>query len=128
MAAPIEPYRPGKPWYTKGRRRFVEVPIQVTPRLRLPFIGTSIVLGGTGGARLLAKQCARMPIVNIETHAIDFIDRSEGLEPLRAHQPELRIPVGARMNALEAAIDVLRAEGFAFVRLDEAVRRFALGT
>jgi hypothetical protein len=122
LAAPTRPYRPGWPWYKRGERRFVELPIQVTPGLRLPFIGGSLTLLGERGARWLARRCARQGFVNLELHAMDFLDAGDGLEALVPHQPELRIPLAKRMAALEAALDVLEQAGHAFVVLEEAAR------
>jgi peptidoglycan/xylan/chitin deacetylase (PgdA/CDA1 family) len=124
LAAPARPYRPGTPWWRRGARRFVELPIQVTPLARLPVIGTSIALAGTAGARLLARSCAGEALVNLELHGIDFLDASDGLDALVAHQPELCRPLARRLDALSAFVEVLRRAGHAFVRLDEAARAF----
>ncbi len=120
LGAPRRPYRPGRRWYGRGHRRFVELPVQVTPWLGLPFFGTSIGLGGAAVARVLARSCAGEPIVNIELHPMDFLDASDGLTPLLGHQPELRVPVARRIDALAAALDVLARAGHAFVTLAEA--------
>lgn len=125
LGAPTRPYRPGRPWHRRGGRRFVELPIQVTPGLRLPFIGTSVGLAGERGARWLAARCAGEAFVNLELHAIDFLDVSEGLGALLPHQPELRVPVARRLAALDAALDVLARAGHAFVVLEEAARALA---
>ncbi|MFT3763950.1 MAG: polysaccharide deacetylase family protein [Minicystis sp.] len=125
LGAPTRPYRPGRPWYRRGGRRFVELPIQVTPGLRLPFIGTSVALLGERGARWLAKRCAGEGLVNLELHAMDFLDAADGLEALVPHQPELRIPVARRIAALDAGLDVLKDAGHAFVVLEEAAGAFA---
>lgn len=125
LGAPARPYRPGRPWWRRGGRRFVELPIQVTPGLRLPFIGTSVALLGERGARWLSRACADEALVNLELHAMDFLDAADGLEALVPHQPELRIPVAKRIAALEAALDVLARAGHAFVVLEEAARAFA---
>jgi len=130
MAAPTRPYRPGAVWFERARskrrdgRSFVELPVQVTPRLRLPFIGTSLGLAGPRGAAWLARHCVGEKLVNLELHGIDFLDVSDGLEALAPHQPELRIPLERRLEALGAALDVFVAEGYSFVRLDEAARAF----
>lgn len=125
VAAPARPYRPGRPWYRRGKRSFVELPIQVTPGVRLPVIGTAIALAGPTGARLLARACAGEPLVNLELHGMDFLDASDGLGALATRQPELRVPLARRFDALAAAIATLRAAGYAFVRLDEAARAIA---
>lgn len=127
LAAPVSPYRPGSCWSAQGGapRRFVELPVQVTPRARLPFIGTMLGVAGARGAALLARSCVGEPLVNLELHAIDFLDATEGLLALAPHQPELRVPLGERMAALDAAVDALAQGGHDFVRLDEASRIFA---
>ncbi|UQA55682.1 polysaccharide deacetylase family protein [Polyangium aurulentum] len=125
LTAPARPYRPGRPWYRRGRRAFVELPIGVTRWLRLPFIGTSVALAGERGARWLAEGCAEEPLVNLELHAIDFLGVDDGLEHLAPHQPELRVPLARRMDALSAAVETITRRGARFVRLDEAAERFA---
>lgn len=125
LAAPRRPYRPGRRWHQRGARRFVELPIQITPGLRLPFIGGAVTMAGERGARWLASAVAREPFVNLELHAMDFLDVTDGLGDLAPHQPELRVPLPRRTAALDAALDVLSREGFAFVTLEEAARAVA---
>lgn len=125
LGAPPTPYRPGRPWHRRGDRRFVELPIQTTPGLRLPFIGTSIAIAGERGARWLAQRCATERFVNLELHAMDFLDAGDGLGALAAHQRELRVPLARRVAALEAALDVIARAGHAFVSLEEAARSLA---
>ncbi|AUX42185.1 polysaccharide deacetylase [Sorangium cellulosum] len=126
LAAPRRPYRPGRPWYRRGGRRFVELPIQVTPGPRLPVIGTSVALAGATGARWLARACAGEVFVNLELHGMDFLDRSDGLEALAPVQPELRVALGRRMEALGAFVEEVARGGARFVRLDEASRERGL--
>jgi peptidoglycan-N-acetylglucosamine deacetylase len=121
LFAPRRPYRPGRPWNRPGGRRFVELPIQVTPSLRLPLIGTMLAVSGPAKAARVAESCVGEELVNIELHLMDFLDQTDGLSALFAYQPELRIPLATRLSALAAAVDVFRREGYAFVRLDEAV-------
>jgi len=125
FVAPSRPYRPGRRWFQRGERALVELPVQVTPGLRLPFIGTSLALAGPRIARLLARLCAREPLVNLELHGIDFLDAKDGLAHLVPHQPELRIPLTQRLEALSAAIDVLARRGARFVTLERAADAFS---
>ncbi len=122
LAAPTRPYRPGKPWHRRGARALVELPIQVTPRLRVPFIGTTIGLAGARAGEL-ASRCLGEPVVNIELHLMDFLDRADGLEDLAEHQAELRVPLADRLRALEAVVATFKKAGYAFVRVDDAARR-----
>jgi peptidoglycan/xylan/chitin deacetylase (PgdA/CDA1 family) len=125
LGAPTRPYRPGRPYHRPGARGLVELPIQVTPGWRLPFIGTSLALAGPVLARSLARQCSKERFVNLELHGLDFIDLRDApdLRALAKHQPELRRPVEERLLAIEEAVRLLRAEGFGFVRLVEAAAR-----
>lgn len=131
LGAPVRGYRPGERWYARaeaGRARrarsFVELPIQVTRGARLPFIGTMVGLAGTRGARLLARSCVGEPLVNLELHAMDFLEAADGLSALVPYQPELRTPLAQRLEALGAALEVLAKAGYSFVRLEEAARAF----
>jgi hypothetical protein len=125
LTAPTQPYRPGSPYFQRGSRRLVELPIQVTRGLRLPFIGTSIGLARPFGARLLARQCVGAPFVNLELHGIDFLDASDGLERLVPYQAELRRPLEERMLALTEVVRVMKGAGYSFVRLDEVAASYA---
>lgn len=125
MFAPTRPYRPGKRWFQRGKRSFVELPVQVTPGARLPFIGTSLALGGPIVARRLARSLRDEPLVNLELHGIDFLDASDGLEALVPVQPDLRKPLGERLDALGAAVRAVSESGHRWVRLDEAAATVA---
>ncbi|MES1185307.1 MAG: polysaccharide deacetylase family protein [Myxococcales bacterium] len=121
LRAPTTPYRIGEPYWSSGVG-LLEIPIQVVGPLRLPFIGTSLTLLGPVGARLLTSGLARVPFVNLELHGLDFLEASEVPSELRAVQPDLRVPVVRKLESLSAALMTLRAQGRAFLRLDEASR------
>ncbi|HTB79195.1 MAG TPA: polysaccharide deacetylase family protein [Polyangiaceae bacterium] len=125
LTAPTRPYRIGRPYWRRGEG-LVELPVQVTRGPRLPFFGTSVTLGGPRLARYLARACAGEPLVNLELHGIDVLDASDGLETLRPHQPDVRVPRARKVDALRAALEELRAAGHAFVTLSEAARTLAL--
>jgi peptidoglycan/xylan/chitin deacetylase (PgdA/CDA1 family) len=124
LAAPTRPYRVGRPYWRRGSG-IVELPIQVTRGPRIHFIGTTVTLGGPGVARVLARACAGEPLVNLELHGIDVLDADDGLEVLRPHQVDVRVPRGRKVAALRAAIDELKAAGHTFVTMSEAARQFA---
>ncbi len=128
LAAPTRPYRIGRPYWRRGRG-LVELPVQVTRGLRLPFIGTTVTCGipiappavwGPRAARRLARACAGEPLVNLELHGIDVLDASDGLHALGRYQPDVRVPVARKLDALRAAIEELQAAGHAFVTLGAA--------
>jgi peptidoglycan-N-acetylglucosamine deacetylase len=122
LRAPTTPYRVGTPYWYRGTGIW-EVPIQVTRKARLPFIGTSLTMAGTVGARLLAQGVVGEPFVNLELHGIDALDRSDGLAELAQHQRDLRIPWAKKLDAIDAAVSLLRGKGYACVRMDELAAR-----
>jgi hypothetical protein len=122
LRAPTTPYRVGVPFWARGAG-LLELPIQVASPLRLPFIGTTLTLLGARGARALTRWLAGAPFINLELHGIDFLDDNDTPPALRAVQPDLRVPVRRKLDALSAVIETLRARGYGFVRLDEAASR-----
>jgi peptidoglycan/xylan/chitin deacetylase (PgdA/CDA1 family) len=124
LTAPRRPYRVGSPYWKKGNGP-LELPIQVTRGLRLPFIGTALTMAGPAGARGLARMVIGEPLVNLELHGIDVLDERDGLAPLAAHQRDLKIPVARKLETLTAVVETLRDAGYSFVRLDEAARIFS---
>jgi hypothetical protein len=122
LTAPANPYRVGRP-YTRRGKGLLELPIGVTRGARLPYIGTSVTLGGASTARILSRAMIGRPLVNLELHGIDLSDAAhDGLEWLAPHQPDLRRTAAQKETALRAAIGVLRDAGYAFVTLAEAAR------
>lgn len=122
LRAPTTPYRVGRPYWYRGTGIW-EIPIQVTGRTRLPFIGTALTMAGALGARLLARGLLGEPFVNLELHAIDALDESDGLQELAKHQRDLRIPWMKKLDAIDAAVGLLRGKGYATVRMDELAAR-----
>ena len=122
LTAPTRPYRIGRPYWKRGRG-LLELPVQVTRGLRLPFFGTSVTLGGPAVARGLARMCVGEPLVNLELHGIDVLDAGDGLEALRPHQVDVRVARDRKVESLRAAVAELRRAGYAFVTLAEAARR-----
>jgi peptidoglycan/xylan/chitin deacetylase (PgdA/CDA1 family) len=123
LRAPTRPYRIGRPYWTRGDA-LLELPIQVTRGLRLPFFGTSITLASPGFARKLARACIGEPLINLELHGIDVLDEHDGLEPLAKHQPDVRVPRARKIESLRAAIGEVASAGYTFVTLREAARAF----
>jgi peptidoglycan/xylan/chitin deacetylase (PgdA/CDA1 family) len=126
LRAPTVPYRVGRPYWFRGTGIW-EIPIQVTRRARLPFIGTSLTMAGSVGARLLARGVLGEPFVNLELHGLDALDEHDGLADLAQRQPDLRRPWGKKLAAIGAAVDVLRERGYRCVRLDELAASAARG-
>jgi peptidoglycan/xylan/chitin deacetylase (PgdA/CDA1 family) len=124
LVSPTTPYRIGRPYWKLGDG-LLELPVQVTRGLRLPFYGQPVTLFGPRVARWLARACAGEPLVNLELHGIDVLDAADGLEGLEPHQFEVRVPRERKLSALRAAIDELRSAGHTFVTLRDAARELA---
>jgi peptidoglycan/xylan/chitin deacetylase (PgdA/CDA1 family) len=126
LTAPTQPYRIGEPYSRRGAG-MCELPIGVTAAstLRLPYIGTSVVMGSPGFARVLTRWVSGDSFVNLELHGIDLADAVEDeLTWLAAHQPDLRRTRTHKDACLRAAFAELHRNGFAFVTLAEAAQRF----
>jgi len=123
LRAPREPYRIGQPFWKEGNG-LMELPIGVTP-LQLPYIGTSLVLGGDRLANRLSRQMLRREFINLELHGFDLADTSEdGLEVLRSHRADLHRSAAEKLRSLRAAVRVIRDAGYELVTLEEAARHF----
>jgi peptidoglycan-N-acetylglucosamine deacetylase len=125
LSAPTRPYRVGRPYWTKGAG-LLELPVQVTRGLRLPYYGTTVCAAGPKVARVLTRMVVGEPLVNLELHGVDALGAGDGLDLLGKRQRDLRIPYAKKLEALGAAVDLLRREGYSFVRLDEAARRIEI--
>jgi peptidoglycan/xylan/chitin deacetylase (PgdA/CDA1 family) len=123
LRAPREPYRIGRPYWRKGDG-LLELPIGVTP-LQLPYIGTSLVLGGERIAQSLTKQMLGRELINLELHGLDVADAiDDGLEALWPHRADLKRTAADKLRSLRAATRVIREAGYELVTLEEAARRF----
>ena len=110
LVAPAVPYRPAMtaPW-RRGRAPVVELPIAVTPGLRLPAIGTSLVVAPAIVRRRIIGAMARRPFFNFELHGIDFADADTDGIPgeLVARQPDLRVPITEKLRRLAETLDAI---------------------
>jgi hypothetical protein len=129
LRAPVRPYRPSAAdVYRAGRagngapaRPILELPMAVTPWLRLPVIGTSLVTAPDWLRRRLVASALSAPFFNLELHGIDLCDAEADGVPaaLRARQPDLRVPLARKLAALDATLAQARAAGASFLTLRE---------
>jgi hypothetical protein len=121
LIAPAEPYRPAMtaPW-RRGQAPVVELPVAVTPWLRLPAIGTSLLVAPEPIRRRLVDAMAGRAFFNFELHGIDFADAEKDGIPaeLVARQPDLRLPIADKLGRLERLLDHL-ARTWRFATLAE---------
>jgi peptidoglycan-N-acetylglucosamine deacetylase len=109
LFAPPEPYRPGKSPFRRGQSTLVELPVSVSPGLRLPAIGTSLLLAPTAVRARLLESMRKRSFFNLEMHGIDLIGADEDGIPaaLAERQPDLRATLTHKLRALEATLDRL---------------------
>lgn len=82
-----------------------ELPMSVTPKLRIPLIGTSMLSASPMLARRLASRAAALAHFHLELHGIDLADVTDGYAPaLVRRQPELRVPLATRRDRLRAIL------------------------
>ncbi len=123
LLAPTRPYHVGAPYYRRGQG-IMELPIQVTPWLRLPYIGTSVMMGGPRGAAWLSRRVVKSELINLELHGIDVLDATDGLQSLARHQPDVRIAVEKKLESLDQVVSTLRQAGYTFCTLVDAARYY----
>ena len=124
LTAPADPYRVGRPYWRRGHS-MIELPVGVSRGPRLPYIGTTVVLSGQLGARLLTRSIVGRPLVNLELHGIDLADADEdGLGFLIPHQGDLRRSAAEKAAALRSAVDELRSTGHTFLTCAQAALAF----
>jgi hypothetical protein len=87
-----------------------ELPMSVTPVGRLPLIGTSLLASPPWVSAPLSLLARRSEYFHLELHGLDLADpeRDEYDAALLRRQPELRVPLNAKMDRLAT---LLRARG-----------------
>lgn len=128
LAAPCSPYRPaaGAP-YQRGDLPIIELPVTVTPFLRLHVIGTMLVISPEWLRRRLVASALATQHFNLELHGIDLADGAlDGISPtLVARQPDLRVPLARKLAALDATLLQAREAGATFMTLAQAAEHFS---
>ncbi len=124
LRAPRGPYHPSATDpYRAGHQPIWELPMAVTPGLRLPVIGTSLITAPGWLRRRLVAAALRAPFFNLELHGIDLADAdADGFPPaLVAKQPDLRLSLDRKLAALDATLAEARAAGGTFQTLRQAL-------
>jgi hypothetical protein len=123
--APCDPYRPSTraPW-RRGQSPLVELPIAVTPGLRVPAIGTSLLLAPTAVRSRLIDSMRKRAFFNFELHGIDLVDADRDGIPAEvvARQPDLRVSLAGKQRAFEATLGRLTLD-YRFEPLVEVAQR-----
>jgi peptidoglycan/xylan/chitin deacetylase (PgdA/CDA1 family) len=128
LGAPRLPYHPAaNAPYRRGDLPIVELPVTVTPWLRLHVIGTTLVIAPEWLRRRLVRSALGTSHFNLELHGIDLADAgADGISPaLVRRQPDLRVPLERKLAALDQTLRDARTAGARFVSLAEAAQTFA---
>ena len=129
LLAPTDPYRPHprSPW-RRGQSPLLELPIGVTPGLRVPAIGTYLVATPVAVRTRILEAMRARPVFNLECHGIDLCDAEHDGIPgeLVAKQHDLRVPLTEKLRAMEATLDRLAPE-YEFVTLKGVAQAFQRG-
>ena len=119
LTAPTRPYRPSlrAPW-RRGHSRVVELPIAVTPGLRIPAIGTSLLVAPEPLRDRILSGVMGEEFFNFELHGIDLADAEDDGIPgeLVSRQPDLHLSYAEKRGRLSAILDKLE-ERFEFATL-----------
>ena len=122
LLCPADPYRPdlGRPW-RRGQSPLVELPVAVLPWVRLPAIGTLLLVAPERLRRWTLAAMRRRPFFNLELHGIDLADAIVDRIPteLAGRQPDLRVPFPDKRRIFVQTVRELQQE-YAFVTLEQA--------
>ena len=126
LLAPRGPYRPDvrRP-YRLGAAPLLELPMAVTPLLRVPFFGTLLTTAPWGVVEGAYRAVARGSFLSLELHAVDVLEVEDGIpEPLARLQRDVRVARAEKERRLALVLGWL-ARDFRCSTLEEAAR--ALG-
>ena len=127
LLAPRLPYHPDpdRP-ERRGTAALLELPMSVTPGVRVPFIGTFVVLAPWPFVRAAYARLRGEPFLSLELHAVDLLGVEDGVPPeLGRAQPDLAISGSAKRARLREVVEWL-ARDFRLVPLRDAARSSAV--
>ncbi len=123
LFAPRLPYRPdvAAP-YRRGKAPLLELPMSVTPLLRVPFYGTLLTLAPWAVVQRAYRAVAKERFLSLELHAVDVLDAADGIpEVLLGAQRDLRVPRAEKERRLSRVLGWLTRD-FTCTPLEEAAR------
>ena len=89
------------------RRSLLELPMTVLPKIRFPIIGTSLILLGKRGMRMLRPAISRIDFYNLEFHGIDMCDAEiDGIN--LSSQPDLKVPIKQKRATIKDTLEHMR--------------------
>ena len=120
LQAPREPYRIGRPYWRRGDG-LLELPIGVTP-LQLPYIGTSLILGGERIGRATHQADARQGAhqSGASRPRRSPTPRRTASTPLPHAAPTCAEAPSTSCARCSAAVRVIREAGYELVTLDRS--------
>jgi hypothetical protein len=126
LLAPIDAYQPDREriWRHNANSDMpAEVPMCLVPGIRFPVIGTSLHLLGPAGFRCVypSLRNAYPSILNLEFHAIDFIDQTDVPDGQRLTdvQPDLTIPWSRKRDVYTEILNTIRQD-YLFTTMSDA--------
>jgi peptidoglycan-N-acetylglucosamine deacetylase len=126
LLAPRAPYRPDvKQPYRPGTAPLLELPMAVTPLLRVPFFGTLLTTAPWGVVEGAYRALRKDSFLSLELHAVDVLEAEDGIpEELARVQRDVRVPRAEKERRLESVLGWL-VRDFQVSTLEEAAQ--ALG-
>lgn len=126
LLAPRTPYRPDvMAPYRPGAAPLLELPMAVTPVLRVPFFGTLLTTAPFFVVEQTYKAVARGSFLSLELHAVDVLEAADGVpEALLRLQRDLRVLRAEKERRLSLVLQWLSRD-FQVTRLEDVAR--ALG-
>lgn len=103
LAAPRVPYRPSlESPYRRGSAPLIELPMAVSPIVRMPFIGTFATSMPWPLVEATFRRMRRVQHFNFELHAIDVLDATDGIpDALARQQRDVSVPVREKLKRLK---------------------------
>jgi len=123
LTAPRQPYTPDaeRP-YRRGTAGLWELPMAVTPGLRLPFFGTLVTSAPDVVVRRAYRAVAQDEFLSLELHAVDVLDASDGIPAaLVRRQKDVAILREKKERRLAEVLEWLQRD-FTVCPLAEAAR------